>query len=145
MLTHIKLHLNQFSIPGEILEARCNWCQGPADEKRCCREKISPKYRTLMPLCGLSERVCSPCGAGSEWFPASRQVSLKHNFPECPIFLRYRKPRGLRRSSEAGHLVGFRIRFPPGYGCLSLVSVVCPTGWSRVDGRPTESLRDIEC
>ena len=34
-------------------------------------------------------------------------------------------PRGLRRGSAATHLLGLRVRIPPGHGCLSLVNVVC--------------------
>ena len=42
----------------------------------------------------------------------------------------------------AAHLLGLRVRFPRGHGCLSLVNVCCQvevsaTGRSRVQKRPT--------
>jgi len=53
--------------------------------------------------------------------------------------------RGRRRGSEAAHLLGSRVRIPPGgHGCLSLVAVVCcqievsATGWSLVQRSPTD-------
>jgi hypothetical protein len=33
--------------------------------------------------------------------------------------------RGLWRGSAAARLLGLRVRISPGYGCLSVVSVVC--------------------
>ena len=34
-------------------------------------------------------------------------------------------PRRLRCASAASHLLGLRVRIPPGHGCVSLVNVVC--------------------
>ena len=34
-------------------------------------------------------------------------------------------PRGLRHRSEAVRLLRSWVRIPPGYGCLSVVSIVC--------------------
>jgi hypothetical protein len=53
-------------------------------------------------------------------------------------------PRCLRRESAAARLLGFRVRIPPGHGCLSLLSVLCfqvevfALGWSLVHRNPTE-------
>jgi hypothetical protein len=50
------------------------------------------------------------------------------------------------RKSEAARFLGLRNGIPPGYGCLSLVSVVCcqaevsATGWSHVQRSPTECM-----
>jgi hypothetical protein len=52
-------------------------------------------------------------------------------------------PRGVRPGFAAARLLGLRVRIPQGYGCLSLVSVVCcqvevsATGWSLVQRSPT--------
>jgi hypothetical protein len=53
-------------------------------------------------------------------------------------------PYGLRRGSAAASLLGLRVRIPPGYGHVSLVSVVCchvevsASGWSLVQTSPTD-------
>jgi hypothetical protein len=53
-------------------------------------------------------------------------------------------PCGLRRGSSAVRLQGSWVRFPPGHGCLSVVSVVCcqvevsAMSWSLVQRSPTE-------
>ena len=53
-------------------------------------------------------------------------------------------PRGLRRRSAAARLLRLWVRIPPGYGCLSVASVVCcqvevsATSWSLVHRSPTD-------
>ena len=58
---------------------------------------------------------------------------------------RSRWPRRLRRNSEAAWLLGSRVRIRWGYGCLSLVFLVCCVGRAFCDGpitRPGESYRE---
>ena len=53
-------------------------------------------------------------------------------------------PRGLRRRSSGAHPPRLWVRIPQGYGCLSVVSVVCcqvkvsATDWSLVQRSPTD-------
>ena len=92
--------------------------------------------------------------------PRIRRISLayfKFVFPTCWVSqlktsqclwsnshcCRSQWPHGLRRGSEAGRLLGLRVRIPPGRRCLSLVNVLCcqlevsATGRSVVQGSPT--------
>ena len=57
------------------------------------------------------------------------------DFIQLFIFGRSRWPRGLRRGSAASRLLGLRARIPPGHGCMSLVSVVCPQVYAAASGR----------
>jgi len=38
---------------------------------------------------------------------------------------RFKWPRGIKRGLPAARFLGLRVRIPQGYGCLSLVRVVC--------------------
>jgi hypothetical protein len=54
---------------------------------------------------------------------------------------RFQWPRGLRRRSAAPRLLRLLVRIPPGYGCLSVVSVVCCH--LEVSGRANHSSRGV--
>jgi hypothetical protein len=76
-----------------------------------------------------------------------KTLSSPSVFVFCFVFVGHRRsqwPRGVRCRSAATRLLGSWVRIPPGYGCLSLVSVVCcqvevsATGRSLVQRIPTE-------
>jgi hypothetical protein len=52
-------------------------------------------------------------------------MKVTGHLPSGAMYCHSRLPRGLRRGSVAAGLLGLLVRISPGYGCLSVVSVVC--------------------
>jgi len=81
---------------------------------------------------------------------ARLRVNFTFSFFTLKWILRSQWSRGLRRGSATANFLGFRVRIPPGHGCLYFVSIVCcqaavfASGWSLVQRSPTECDREAE-
>jgi len=81
---------------------------------------------------------------------ARLRVNFTFSFFTLKWILRSQWSRGLRRGSATANFLGFRVRIPPGHGCLYFVSIVCcqaavfASDWSLVQRSPIECDREAE-
>ena len=115
---------------------------------------ISAQHEWQVSLCPVLRRLKALCSVTvSGWIVVTRVRGVaggRTGFSECSFYFlavktprRSRWPSGLRRWPASARLLRLWVRIPPGYGCPSVVSVVCcqveisATNWSLVQRSPT--------